>query len=52
MNFSERLLKYGEYLSDITNDTNTRIRIIEYSGCLFRHEMKNGEVIEVKQLDK
>jgi hypothetical protein len=53
MSFSEELLKYGEYLSDITyNDTNVRVRIIEYDDCIFQHEMKDGETIRIVQLDR
>lgn len=55
ISISEEILHYGEYLIDNFFDTNIgcyRIRIILFEGKLFYHKMKNGEVVEVHNLDK
>ena len=51
----ENVLRYGEFLVDkkyITADNHRRIRLIEYDGILYYHEMLNGEVIEFKKVGK
>lgn len=51
----ENVLRYGKFLVDkkyITAGNHRRIRLIEYDGILYYHEMLNGEVIEFKRVGK
>lgn len=54
-NAKENILRYGKIL--LVNNFNTEraiytIRIILFEGKLFFHKMKNGELVELHNLDK
>ena len=47
---SNELIKCGKYLSDeehVSNNGYLRIREIEYDGCVYRHVMFIGNVINI-----
>lgn len=52
---SEELLHYGERLKENSFETERgiyTIRLIKYNGDIYFHKMKNGEVVEIKNLSK
>lgn len=52
---SSVLLRYGEILKANTFETIRgvyTIRIIKYKNQMFFHKMKNGSVVEIKNLSK
>ena len=54
-NTQEELLRYGKYLIDNTFETKLgvyRVRIIYYAEHIYFHKMRNGEVLEIKDIAK
>lgn len=54
-NLSERLLHYANILMVNNFDTEKgryTLRVMEYHGEFYVHKMKNGEVVEIKNLNK
>ena len=48
-------LKEGKFLIDNTFTTDRgiyRVRIILFGGNLFFHKMKNGEIVELQNINK
>lgn len=55
MDKATELLRYGTFIKDIqTEDENgyKRIRVIEYEGKRYIHEMFNGKVIKCYEMQE
>lgn len=55
VSLKEKMLKEGKFLIDNTFTTDRgiyRVRIILFEGNLFFHKMKNGEIVEVQNINK
>lgn len=55
VSLKEKMLKEGKSLIDNTFTTDRgiyRVRIILLEGNLFFHKMKNGEIVEVQNINK
>lgn len=55
VSLKEKMLKEGKFLIDNTFTTDRgiyRVRIILFGGNLFFHKMKNGEIVEVQNINK